>query len=139
MKPKPKGDYDIGYGKPPAHTRWKQGQSGNPRGRPSERRDIAAAVLRAAGETVQVTVNGRARRISKLEAAATQLANQAVRGDLHAIKYFMTLCAESLPRAEPKQVVYRIEGGLPDRDDPPPELDDGPPNKDGEDPETSAS
>jgi len=26
--------YDVGYGKPPAHSRFKPGQSGNPRGRP---------------------------------------------------------------------------------------------------------
>jgi Family of unknown function (DUF5681) len=28
------GDYRVGYGKPPLETRFKQGQSGNPRGRP---------------------------------------------------------------------------------------------------------
>jgi len=27
-------DYEIGYRKPPAHTRFKAGQSGNPAGRP---------------------------------------------------------------------------------------------------------
>jgi hypothetical protein len=27
-------DYEVGYGKPPRHTRFKSGQSGNPRGRP---------------------------------------------------------------------------------------------------------
>lgn len=26
--------YEVGYCKPPEHTRWKPGQSGNPRGRP---------------------------------------------------------------------------------------------------------
>jgi hypothetical protein len=29
-------DYEIGYGKPPERTRWKKGQSGNPRGRPKK-------------------------------------------------------------------------------------------------------
>jgi len=27
-------DYEVGYGQPPHHTRFKKGQSGNPRGRP---------------------------------------------------------------------------------------------------------
>ena len=31
---KDKRDYEIGYGKPPKQTRFKPGQSGNPRGRP---------------------------------------------------------------------------------------------------------
>ncbi|MFL6728185.1 MAG: DUF5681 domain-containing protein [Sphingomicrobium sp.] len=27
-------DYEVGYGKPPRHSRWQQGLSGNPKGRP---------------------------------------------------------------------------------------------------------
>jgi hypothetical protein len=38
------GDYEVGYGKPPRDTRFKRGQSGNPRGRPSARLAVAAAV-----------------------------------------------------------------------------------------------
>ena len=30
----PDDDYAVGYKKPPLHTRFKKGQSGNPRGRP---------------------------------------------------------------------------------------------------------
>jgi hypothetical protein len=30
------GDYQIGYGKPPGHTRFRPGVSGNPRGRPRD-------------------------------------------------------------------------------------------------------
>ena len=29
-----RASYDVGYGKPPASTRFKPGQSGNPKGRP---------------------------------------------------------------------------------------------------------
>jgi len=38
MPPKTRRDYEVGYGKPPRDTRFKEGQSGNPRGRPPERR-----------------------------------------------------------------------------------------------------
>jgi hypothetical protein len=30
----PGEDYDVGYGKPPQHTQFRRGQSGNPGGRP---------------------------------------------------------------------------------------------------------
>jgi len=30
-------DYEVGYKKPPQHTRFKQGQSGNPRARGAAR------------------------------------------------------------------------------------------------------
>ena len=40
---KDSADYDIGYGKPPEDTRFKKGQSGNPRGRPKKQpKDVAA-------------------------------------------------------------------------------------------------
>ena len=31
-----KGDYEVGYGKPPRNAGFKKGQSGNPRGRASQ-------------------------------------------------------------------------------------------------------
>ena len=31
-KPPASGNYEVGYGKPPVHTRFRKGQSGNPRG-----------------------------------------------------------------------------------------------------------
>ena len=37
---------DVGYGRPPVHTRWKKGQSGNPKGRP--RSSILSDAMRAA-------------------------------------------------------------------------------------------
>ena len=39
-------DYEVGYRKPPRHTRFAKGQSGNPRGRPS-RAHKAAYVAQA--------------------------------------------------------------------------------------------
>ena len=33
----PRKEYAIGYGKPPVHTRFAKGQSGNPKGRPKNR------------------------------------------------------------------------------------------------------
>lgn len=35
----------VGYGRPPAHTRFKPGQSGNPKGRPSGKKAMTAADL----------------------------------------------------------------------------------------------
>ena len=36
--------YEVGRGKPPVHTRWKPGQSGNPGGRPKHSRNFGTIV-----------------------------------------------------------------------------------------------
>lgn len=47
---KPKGVYEVGYGKPPKHTQFPKGQSGNIKGRPKVKKgpvDNVAAILDA--------------------------------------------------------------------------------------------
>ena len=83
---KPTGSYPIGYGKPPAQTRFKKGKSGNPTGRPKGTPNFATALERALGEQVVVNEGGQRRTVTKLEATVTQLANKAAMGDLRATK-----------------------------------------------------
>src|SRR5947209_2534419 len=76
-----KRDYLVGYGKPPQHTRWRKGQSGNPEGgrrSPTKR----APLVHAFDEKVTIIEDGRRRKVTKLEAALRQLANRAARGEL---------------------------------------------------------
>lgn len=78
--------YTVGRGKPPAHTQFKPGQSGNPRGRPRGSVDFGRALLAAASESVVITENGRKVRLSKFEVAARQVANKAAAGDPRAVE-----------------------------------------------------
>jgi hypothetical protein len=67
-----KRDYAVGRGKPPVHTRFKKGQSGNPRGpRP---KNLPALLIEALNEPVMATIDGEQREITKREAVVTQLA-----------------------------------------------------------------
>lgn len=70
----------VGYGKPPASTRFKKGQSGNPKGRPRNRhREIPYdAVL---GQMVTIRENGRGRRVTAAEAFLLQLTQKGLAGD----------------------------------------------------------
>jgi len=74
-------DDAIGYGKPPKHSRFKPGQSGNPRGRPRKNRSIEAMIKRELDLTIPITEGGRELRISKREAIVKQFVNRAIKGD----------------------------------------------------------
>ena len=71
-----KRDYQVGYGKPPLHSRFKKGQSGNPRGRPLFPKSLAADLLDAMNQRVVVAENGRRRRMTKRQAMFAQLVNK---------------------------------------------------------------
>ena len=90
MASRPKA-YAVGYGKPPGHSRFKPGHSGNPKGRPKGSKNIATLLERALTERVFVTENGKRRSISKLEASFKQLVNRAASGDLAAMRQLYAL------------------------------------------------
>ena len=85
-------DYEVGYGKPPKHARFKKGTSGNPRGgsRP-KRLDLGEIWRRALSQKVTATIEGKTRRISKLDAAVVQVMNKAASGDPQALKMVLTI------------------------------------------------
>ncbi len=74
--------YEVGYGKPPAHTQFKKGQSGNPRGRPKGSLNIATTLKRELASRVTVTENGRQKTLTKGEATIKQLVNRSAQGDI---------------------------------------------------------
>ncbi|MBX7500436.1 hypothetical protein K3181_03115 [Qipengyuania sp. YG27] len=70
----------IGYGRPPSSTRFKKGQSGNPRGRPPNRhRGIPHDVV--LGQMVTIREDGRKRRVTAAEAFLLQLTQKGLAGD----------------------------------------------------------
>lgn len=80
------GNEQVGYGKPPEATRFRKGQSGNPKGRPKNRnREIPHdAVL---GQMVTIREDGRERRVTAAEAFLLQLTQKGLAGDSAAARY----------------------------------------------------
>ena len=76
--------YDVGYGKPPKHSQFKPGQSGNPRGRPSGSKSLSTLLRKALNERIEVNKGGKRIKRSKLDVAIEQLVNKAAGGDLKA-------------------------------------------------------
>jgi hypothetical protein len=101
MPPDQKGDYEVGYGKPPRHTRFPKGQSGNPRGRPTGAKNLKTLLSEALNEPVIVTENGGHRKITKRQAIITQLVNRSATADLRAIKILLDILREIEGQTEP--------------------------------------
>lgn len=86
-------DYPIGYAKPPASRRFGQ-PGGNPRGkgRSKDARNVSTILEEVLSERITVKVGAKGeRKISKLDASLTQLANKAATGDLKAIQLVIAL------------------------------------------------
>ena len=91
------GEYEVGRGRPPLHTRFKKGQSGNPRGpRP---KDLPALLVAALNEPVVVTANGVSRRITKREAVIAQLVDKSTGADLRATQMLIDMLKDVEKRA----------------------------------------
>jgi hypothetical protein len=74
-------DYDVGFGKPPKHTQFHKGRSGNPTGRARGSRNASTLLDEALSERVIVAENGRRRKVTKFEVVLTQLVNKAAQGE----------------------------------------------------------
>ena len=89
----------VGRGNPPKHTQFRKGTSGNPKGRPRGSKNLTTYLMEAARDQVTATVGGKARRISKIQATAMQLATKAAGGDQGAIAKFLDWMDEIETRA----------------------------------------
>jgi hypothetical protein len=101
MPPETPRDYEVGYGKPPRHTRFRRGQSGNPKGRPRGSKNLPTLLTEALNERVIVAEDDGRRKITKREAIITQLVNRSAKADLRAIKILLDIIQDIERRTEP--------------------------------------
>src|SRR5882757_966398 len=90
----------TGYKRPPTHSRFKKGKSGNPSGRPKRdelRKPFKHMIQDCLFEEVEVVMSGRRRKVSIFQAIMINLRTQALRGDPRAIKQVLALAEEHVP------------------------------------------
>lgn len=97
----------VGFCRPPESTRFKQGVSGNPKGRPKGSMNVATVLMKTLRERVIINEHGQRKTVTKLQAAFKQLVNKAAGGDLRAIGQLSNLACE----AEEKQNTTTAQSG----------------------------
>ena len=88
-------DYEVGYGKPPKSGQFKEGKSGNPKGRPKGTRNFNTDLEEVLASKVTVTENGKPNKVSSQFAVLMRLREQALAGDPRAIAQFLSLAQQS--------------------------------------------
>jgi uncharacterized protein DUF5681 len=84
-------DYEVGYGKPPKDTRFKKGQSGNPRGRRKGSKNLFTLVLEELDHPIAVREDGRSCKVRACSALAKRLVHKALSGHDRSIELLFKL------------------------------------------------
>ena len=95
-----RASYEVGYAKPPAETRFKPGQSGNPRGRPKGAKNkpqqistetLHDIILSEAYRKVTITEGNKRKEIAILRATVRSIALAAAKGQPSAQKLLLDI------------------------------------------------
>lgn len=97
---KESGNYEVGYKKPPKHTRFEPGQSGNPKGRQKGTKNFKTELAEELQERILVREGGKAREVSKQRALVKRLTEKALQGDVRAASIIVNMVARFLSQDE---------------------------------------
>jgi hypothetical protein len=82
----------VGYKRPPKHSQFKKGQSGNPSGKPRRAKSAAVDEREAVlSRIVSTRINGKVVRITVRRALYETAADKAFKGDMRALALLLKL------------------------------------------------
>lgn len=83
----PDADYEVGYGRPPKATRFKKGQSGNPKGRPQKSKNMNTLLDEELDRPITLRDGNGVRQISTREAIIKRMTQGALNGDIRQLQF----------------------------------------------------
>jgi uncharacterized protein DUF5681 len=94
----------VGYKRPPKHTRFRPGHSGNPTGRKKNSRNFKTDLVAELHEKIPIRENGRDMRTTKQRAFVKALVAAAIKGDMRATTALVSFCTRSLGSEDEEDV-----------------------------------
>ena len=89
-------DDAVGYGRPPKHTRFQPGQSGNPKGRPKGIRNLKTELEQEMRQRILVREGNKQMRITKRHAVIKSQLAKAIKGDTRAAAWVFEMVGRLL-------------------------------------------
>ncbi len=86
-----KSGYEVGYKKPPKHTQYKPGWSGNAKGRPKGSKNLKTDLIEEMSERIPISEDGKQRKVSKQRALLKTLTVKALKGDQRSASILLNL------------------------------------------------
>lgn len=83
--------YEVGYGKPPRHSRWPKGTSGNPAGRNKGARGLKTDLDAELRSSLSIRINGKTVTATTQRLMLRTLAARAASGDVRASRVVLDL------------------------------------------------
>ncbi|MBT5413549.1 MAG: hypothetical protein HOH66_08330 [Rhodospirillaceae bacterium] len=91
-KKKPTSDYDVGYARPPRHTQFQPGKSGNPKGRAKGTKNLKTDLAEELRELIPVRERGgRTRKLTKQRAMVKAILNKTLQGDTRSANIILSM------------------------------------------------
>jgi hypothetical protein len=85
---------DVGYGRPPKASRFKKGQSGNPKGRPKGRKNFTTRIAEIMNSSVTKREGDRTAKVSLLDALVLKQVENGLKGNDRSFNAVMKLRCE---------------------------------------------
>jgi hypothetical protein len=89
-KKRPTGDYEVGYCRPPVHTQYEKGKSGNPKGRTKGRRNVKTELKEIVNKKFKVREGETEHKLSLLGANVLAHGVKGAKGDVRSASLFLS-------------------------------------------------